>query len=170
MLESERPIRENLEVDGGYQGVPSSADVLEVDEEGVDDEVYTPGWCEYRMLQPLLYCFVGSRRKPMLKDRQWVVLAVACYCTFISSYDWEILPLSLTSIQRDLGILEEDIGLVWSIVRLGKVVALLLASLGDVYGRRALLITSLGLYIVFAFATSLSWSFISFTGNVDLVW
>lgn len=165
-MENEELIRASFETERGYTGVPSGAgEGEEAAGDPSDAPAYTPGWCSYRLLQPLLFCFVGSREKPMLKERQWIVLGISCYCTFISAYDWEILPLSLTAIQADLSISAENIGLVWSIVRLGKVVALVLASLGDIYGRRALLISALGMYITFSCATSLSWSFISFTGK-----
>jgi MFS family permease len=94
-----------------------------------------------------------ARQFPPFTQRQWRVFGISTTAGFFDNYDGALLSLALKQIQRGLGIAEDRLGSMLSIIRLGYLVSLLLSPLADVFGRRRLL-----LYTIFGytFFTALS--------------
>ena len=69
-------------------------------------------------------------------------------CGFVNAYDWELYPLTLPQFQQDLNISEADIGLVSGAVRWGNALSLPLCYLGDVHGRKRMMLVSSAAYLV----------------------
>ena len=85
---------------------------------------------------------------PALPERQWRVLGLMVAAGLFNAYDHQIFSLALKQIQEGLGIEEARLGYLGSIVRLGVIPGVLLVLLGDVLGRRRLLLWSIGGYTV----------------------
>ena len=106
---------------------------------GSDPTPRRPGWL--------------ARQIPPFTPRQWRVFWISTTAGFFDNYDGALLSLALKQIQRGLGIAEDRLGDMLSIIRLGYLFSLLLSPLADVFGRRRLL-----LYTIFGytFFTALS--------------
>src|SRR5579859_7960330 len=90
-----------------------------------------------------------ARQFPPFTPRQWRVFWISTTAGFFDSYDGALLGLALKQIQRGLGIAEANLGNMLSIIRLGYLVSLLLSPLADVFGRRRLLLYTIGGYTLF---------------------
>ena len=112
-----------------------------------DEEIVRsrPGWT--RVLP-----WIG--KTPPLTRRQWRVLGLLGTAELFDHYDLGILTLALLQIQVGLGVAEDEIGTLASIVRLGAVPALLAGILADRFGRRRLLLFTVLAFTVTTFATA----------------
>lgn len=84
-----------------------------------------------------------------------LVGAVAIALMF-EEYDLAMLTSALSYIAEELGMREEDLGAAMGLIRLGALPAFLLLPLADRFGRRPVLITSIGAMGVLTFATALA--------------
>jgi len=75
---------------------------------------------------------------------------------FFESYDRALLSLAIEQIQRGLRIANRQLGVVLSIIRLGYLLALPIASFADRFGRRRLLLYSVIFYTVATAASALA--------------
>lgn len=99
----------------------------------------------------------------MLTYSQWATILVCCLCGFLNAYDFELYPVTITQFQRDLNISETDIGLVSSAVRWGNALSLPICYLGDIYGRKRMMLVSSTLYLLFVSMCGLSQGVAEFT-------
>jgi len=81
-------------------------------------------------------------KTPPLSRRQWRVLGLLATAELFDHYDLGILTLALLQIQAGLGVAEEEVGALVSLVRLGAIPALLAGILADRFGRRRLLLAT----------------------------
>lgn len=112
-----------------------------------DDRSYRPRWL-------ILTPFLG--RPPPLTRRQWSVLGLVAFATLFNQYDRAIFALALPQIQAGLGIAENDVGYLASVVQMGSLPAILLAVAADRLGRRRLLLFTIVVYTLLTAATALS--------------
>lgn len=98
--------------------------------------------------------FLG--RPPALAHRQWRVLGLVATASFFETYDLYLFTLSLKQIQTSLGIAEDQLGYVASIVRFGALPAFLVTFAADRVGRRRVLLFTILAYTVFTGATAFS--------------
>src|SRR2546429_652269 len=87
-----------------------------------------------------------TRRVPM-KARRGLILALCCAAQFMVVLDIAIVNVALPSIKRDLGLSEG--GLEWIVIAYGQMLGgflLLGGRLGDLLGRRRVLLSGLGLF------------------------
>lgn len=96
-----------------------------------------PGWYRFAW-------FLG--RPPPLSTRQWRVLGLVAAVSFFETYDLYLFSLNLKQIQSDLGVGEEQLGLLGALVRGGALLAILIAPLADRFGRRRLLLLTVLAY------------------------
>lgn len=95
-------------------------------------------------------------RTPELPARQWRVLGLMVAAGLFNAYDHQIFSLALKQIQEGLAIDDGRLGYLGSVVRLGVVPGVLLVLLGDVLGRRRLLLVTIGGYTLATGATALA--------------
>jgi putative MFS transporter len=93
-------------------------------------------------------------RTPALSRRQWRVLGLLATAELFDQYDLGILTLALLQIQAGLGIAEEQVGALISVVRLGAIPAVLAGVLADRLGRRRLLLFTVLAFTLATFATA----------------
>jgi MFS family permease len=91
---------------------------------------------------------------PALPARQWRVLGLMIAAGLFNAYDQQILSLALKQVQAGLGVAEEQLGTLGSVIRLGAVPGIALVLLGDVLGRRRLLLVSIVGYTLSTGATA----------------
>ncbi len=99
---------------------------------------------------------------PPLTRREWQVFGIATTAGFFDNYDTALLNLALRQVQRGLGIAEARLGDMLSVVRLGNLLALLMAPLADVFGRRRLLLYTIVGYTVFTGLSAVAPNSLSF--------
>lgn len=75
-----------------------------------------------------------------LSAHQWRLLGVLGATVLINHYDFGLLTLVLADVQADLGVSEERLGPMVSVIRLGALPSVLLALVADRVGRRRLLV------------------------------
>jgi MFS family permease len=92
-------------------------------------------------------------RAPELSRRQWAVLGLVSLASLFDQYDRSLMAMALPQIQAGLGISEDQVGLLASIVRLGSLPALFIALSADRIGRRRAL---LGTVLAYTALTGLS--------------
>jgi putative MFS transporter len=85
-------------------------------------------------------------KTPRLPERQWRVLGLMVAAGLFNAYDHQIFSLALKQIQEGLGIDDARLGYLGSVVRLGVIPGVLLVLLGDVLGRRRLLLGTIAGY------------------------
>ena len=117
------------------------------------DRTYRPGWLR-------LAWFLG--RPPALTRRQWRVLGLVAAASFFEMYDLYLFTLSLKQIQAGLGIAEDQLGYLGSIVRFGALPAFGVALVADRIGRRRVLLFTILAYTVFTGATAFSPNAVTF--------
>jgi len=88
------------------------------------------------------------RYLPPLSPRQWRIFGIVSTAGFFENYDRALLSLAVDQIQRGLRVGNRDLGVMLSIIRLGYLLALPIASLADRFGRRRLLLYSIIFYTV----------------------
>ena len=88
------------------------------------------------------------RYLPPLSPRQWRIFGIVSTAGFFENYDRALLSLAVDQIQRGLRVANRDLGVMLSIIRLGYLLALPIASLADRFGRRRLLLYSIIFYTV----------------------
>ncbi len=86
------------------------------------------------------------RYLPPLSPRQWRIFGIVSTAGFFENYDRALLSLAVDQIQRGLRVANRDLGVMLSIIRLGYLLALPIASLADRFGRRRLLLYSILFY------------------------
>ncbi len=91
---------------------------------------------------------------PALPARQWRVLGLMIAAGLFNAYDHQILSLALKQVQEGLGIAEGQVGYLGSVIRFGAVPGIALVLLGDVLGRRRLLLWSIVGYTLSTGATA----------------
>ena len=111
------------------------------------DRSYRPGWLRVAW-------FLG--RPPALTRRQWRVLGLVAAASFFEMYDLYLFTLSLKQIQAGLGIAEDQLGYLGSIVRFGALPAFGVALVADRIGRRQVLLFTILAYTLFTGATAFS--------------
>lgn len=99
-----------------------------------------------RYASPWIPAFFGHT--PALPERQWRVLGLMIAAGLFNAYDHQIFSLALKQIQEGLGIDEGRLGYLGSVVRLGVIPGVLLVLLGDVWGRRRLLLITIVGYTI----------------------
>jgi len=97
-----------------------------------------------------------ARYLPPFTPRQWRVFGISTTAGFFDSYDNALLSLVLTRIQRGLAIAEDRLGAMLSMIRLGYLLALVIAPLADVFGRRRLLLYTIVGYTIFTGLSALA--------------
>jgi MFS family permease len=95
-------------------------------------------------------------RPPVLDARQWRVLGLVSLAALFGQYDQAIFGLALPQIQSDLGISEQSLGLLGSLVRAGALPAFLLGFAADRVGRRPALLVTIVAYTLLTGATALA--------------
>lgn len=98
--------------------------------------------------------FLGN--PPELTRRQWRVLGLVATAGFFETYDIYLFTLSLKQIQTGLGIAEDQLGYVASIVRFGALPAFAVTLAADRLGRRSVLLFTILAYTVLTGATAFS--------------
>lgn len=91
---------------------------------------------------------------PALPARQWRVLGLMIAAGLFNAYDHQILSLALKQVQEGLGIAEGQVGYLGSVIRFGAIPGIALVLLGDVLGRRRLLLWSIVGYTLATGATA----------------
>jgi putative MFS transporter len=104
-----------------------------------------PGWT--RVLP-----WIG--KTPALTRRQWRVLGLLGTAELFDHYDLGLLTLALLQIQAGLGVAEDEVGSLVSLVRLGVLPALLAGLLADRFGRRRLLLVTVVAFTLTTFLTA----------------
>ena len=112
-----------------------------------EDRTYRPRWLQVAW-------FLG--RPPALTRRQWRVLGLVAAASFFEMYDLYLFTLSLKQIQVGLGIAEDQLGYLGSIVRFGALPAFGVALVADRIGRRRVLLFTILAYTVLTGATAFS--------------
>jgi MFS family permease len=97
-----------------------------------------------------------TRYLPPLTPRQWRMFGIVSTAGFFESYDRALLSLAIEQIQHGLRIANRQLGLVLSVIRLGYLLALPIASYADRFGRRRLLLYSVIFYTVATAASALA--------------
>ena len=110
-----------------------------------EDRTYRPRWLQFAW-------FLG--RPPALTRRQWRVLGLVAAASFFELYDVYLFTLSLKQIQTGLGIAEDQLGYLGSIVRFGALPAFAVALIADRIGRRQVLLFTILAYTVLTGATA----------------
>lgn len=91
---------------------------------------------------------------PALPARQWRVLGLMIAAGLFNAYDHQILSLALKQVQDGLGIADGRVGYLGSFIRFGAIPGIALVLLGDVLGRRRLLLWSIVGYTLSTGATA----------------
>ena len=86
------------------------------------------------------------RQLPPLTSRQWRIFGIVSTAGFFEVYDRALLSLAIQQIQHGLRIGNRQLGVVLSVIRLGYLLALPIASYADRFGRRRLLLYSVIFY------------------------
>lgn len=93
---------------------------------------------------------------PELSARQKLIFALVASAGFFENYDRALLSLAIDQIQSGLRIADHDLGTMLSLIRLGYLLALPIASLADRLGRRRLLIHTVMFYTLATAASALA--------------
>jgi MFS family permease len=104
------------------------------------------------------------RKLKSLSKRQRNILLIVGAASFFNNYDGALLSLAIAQIQRSLHVAESALGPMVAIITLGTVVAPLITSQADRYGRRRLLLITLGFFSLLSGMTAFSWNVASFVG------
>ena len=96
------------------------------------------------------------RQLPPLTSRQWRIFGIVSTAGFFEVYDRALLSLAIQQIQHGLRIGNRQLGVVLSVIRLGYLLALPIASYADRFGRRRLLLYSVIFYTVATGASALA--------------
>jgi MFS family permease len=99
---------------------------------------------------------------PPLSRRQWRIFGIVSTAGFFETYDRALLSLAVQQIQRGLHVAERQLGVMLSLIRLGYLLALPIASLADRYGRRRLLMYSIVFYTLATGASAVAPEYRSF--------
>ncbi|HLH75469.1 MAG TPA: MFS transporter [Candidatus Binataceae bacterium] len=91
-----------------------------------------------------------------LDARQKLIFALVVSAGFFENYDRALLSLAIEQIQSGLRIANRDLGTMLSLIRLGYLLALPIASLADRLGRRRLLIHTVLFYTLATAASALA--------------
>src|SRR5262245_1073101 len=121
--------------------------------ESSDDRSYRPRWLRFAP-------FLG--RPPALTRHQWRVLGLVSIVSLFEQYDVYLLSLNLNQIQADLGIAEERLGFLGSLVRSGALFALPLTLAADRFGRRRLQLVTILAYTLCTGATAFAPNAVTF--------
>lgn len=105
-----------------------------------------------RYPSPWVPPFFGTT--PALPARQWRVLGLMVAAGLFNAYDQQILSLALKQVQTGLGIAEGHVGYLGSLIRFGAIPGIGLVLLGDVLGRRRILLWSIVGYTLSTGATA----------------
>jgi MFS family permease len=97
-----------------------------------------------------------ARLFPRFTPRQWRVFWISTSAGFFDNYDGALLSLALRQIQRGLQIAEANLGAMLSAIRLGYMASTLISPLADVFGRRRLLLFTIGGYTVFTAVSAIA--------------
>ncbi len=97
-----------------------------------------------------------------LSRRQGMVFLLVGTTLLFSGYDLNVFGLALPQIQRELHIPENAAGLTVTYFRLAALVALLIAPLADIFGRRRLLLVTVFGEAVFTLASGFTHSYLQF--------
>jgi len=104
------------------------------------------------------------RHAPPTNKRQQRVLGVLGAANLVDNYDVAILGLALPQIQAGLHILDDQVGAVSAVIRLGVIPALIVTALADGIGRRRLLLVTILGFTLFTALTSLAQTATQFMG------
>jgi putative MFS transporter len=99
-----------------------------------------------------------------LSPQQKRIIAIVSTAGFFENYDRALLSLAVEQIQRGLRVSERHLGQMLSVIRLGYLLSLPIASLADRFGRRRLLVHTIIIYTLATGASALAPGVRSFVG------
>ena len=146
------PFTELGDLDEGTSTGNEEGDISPAQSESPDDPYIVPACCQITAFQPIVYLVLGGA-PPKLRARQWTLLLIVCVAGVFNMYDWEVFPMALETIQKELNVSESYIGIVGSVIRGGQAMAIFMGVVSDVWGRRFAFVSSILLYTLFSVAS-----------------
>lgn len=130
-----------------------------------EEEKFAPACCTNKFLRPLLSLWIGcGGTPPEMTKRQWSVVSAVTVAGFFGHFDDDLLPLCLRQLQHSLDIPEAEVGIMLSVIGVGKAGAAIMSVLADVLGRRYVFFASIVIFSVLTLATALQkgvWGFVA---------